>query len=112
MDEKANRVQIANISIQDADTEVSWAFPKGVQWFTLQSRDGAAIRLATESGLVASSQPPYFTVKTDNAWDEKQLRVNIRQGLKLFFACAAAGKVIEVIMGVYDPEAEDEKRWQ
>lgn len=101
--EDANNIKIANIDIPVADKEVDWALPQGCRWFTMQSRDGTAIRVAVNAGLVANSQPPYFTIKLDNQWDEKQLGVDIRHGFPLYFACSSAGKVVEVIMGIYDP---------
>lgn len=103
MDEKANKIVIANIPMPKADTEYNWALPKGCRWFTLQVRDETAMRIAVEAGHVASFEPPYFTIKPDTGWDERQLDVEIRYGLPLYFACGSAGKVVEVIMGVYDP---------
>jgi len=104
MDERANKIVIANIPIPKADKEVPWALPKDCRWFTLQVRDGTAIRVAVESGHVAKLEPPYFTIKTDNSWDERFLDVDMRYGLPLYFACGVAGKVVEAIMGVYDPD--------
>ena len=100
--ENANRVQIANLKLVEADKEYNWAIPHGCQWFTMQSRTGAAIRIAVTSGLVADKHPPYFTVKTDNSWDERQLKVDLRKGLDLFFASSTAGEVLEVLLGVTD----------
>jgi len=68
---RANKIVIANINIPEADKEVPWALPKNCRWFTMQVRDGTAIRMAVESGHVASSEPPYFTLLTDNSWDER-----------------------------------------
>ena len=101
--EKANKVLIANLIMPEADKEYNWALPKNCRWFTLQARGGALIRVAVEAGHVASSAPPYFTIKVDNSWDEKQLDVDTRYGLPLFFACGSAGETIEAIMGIYDP---------
>ena len=104
--ERADKVLIANVDIPQANKEVAWALPKNCQWFTLQTRDGTPIRLAVESGHVANSQPPYFTLKADNAWDERYLDIDTRYGLKLFFACSLAGKVVEAILGIYDGGGE------
>lgn len=103
MDEKANKILIANIKMPKADKEYNWALPKNCRWFTLQVRDGTALRVAVESGHVANSEPPYFTIKMDNSWDERLLEVDLRYGLPLFFACGSAGKTVEAIMGIYDP---------
>ena len=102
--ERANKVLIANIPIPDANKEVPWAIPKDCQWFTLQTRDGTAIRVAVESGHVANSQPPYFTIKAYGEWDERYLNIDLRYGLSLFFACSLAGKIVEVIMGIHEEE--------
>lgn len=104
MEERANKILIANVNIPEADKEVPWAIPKNCRWFTLQVRDGTSIRIAVESGKVANSQPPYFTIPTNNSWDERYLDVDLRYGLPLYFACSSASKVVEVIMGIYEPE--------
>lgn len=108
MEEKANRIVIANVHLTKANKEYNWALPKNCRWFTLQVRDGTAFRIAVETGHVASSEPPYFTIKADNSWDERYLDVDIRYGLPLFFACSSAGKVVEAIMGIYDPSVGGE----
>lgn len=108
MEERANRILIANLPMPVADKEYNWALPKNCRWFTLQTRNGAAIRVAVETGHVASSEPPYFTIKPDNSWDERYLEVDIRYGLPLFLACSSAGEVMEAIMGVYDPSVGGE----
>ncbi len=102
-DEKANSIRVANIAIPVADKEVPWSLPTGCRWFTLQVRDGTALRIAYESGKVANSQPPYFTLKADNQWDEKHFEVDSPHGVQLYFACASAGKMVEVLLGIYDP---------
>lgn len=102
--EKANRIQIANIPMPDADTEYPWALPKNCRSFVLHTRDGTAIRVAVEADLVADSHSPYFTVKANTSLSSDELKVEVKYGLKLFFACGSADKTIEAIMGVYDPE--------
>ena len=104
---QANRLQIANIDLPVADKEETWAVPKGCQWFNMQTRDGAEIRMSTIAGHAAGKKPPYFTVKPDIAWDEKQLLVKINQGLVLFFASSVAGKTVEILLGIYDPSLEE-----
>ena len=106
--DKANKIVMANIDIPRANEEVPWAIPKGCIWFTLQVRDGTAVRVAVESGKVASSQPPYFTLKADNSWDERTFGIDPRHGFPLFLACSTASKVVEVMLGIYDPEVGGE----
>ena len=104
MEESANKIVIANVPMPKADKEYPWALPKNCRWFTLQVRDGAVMRIAVESGKVADSHPPYFRLKADSSWDERQLNIDMRYGLPLYFACGSAGKTVEVIMGVFDPD--------
>ena len=102
MERAANKILIANITMPEANKEYSWALPQGCQWFTLQVRDGTPIRIAFESGHVANSEVPYFTLLANNAWDERQFQVDISHGLPFYFACSIAGKVIEALLGIYD----------
>lgn len=106
MGENASRILIANVPLVIANREYTWAIPQGCQWFTMQSRTGATIRLAVVSGLVATSQPPYFTVKADNSWDERQLGVGTKQGITLFFASSTAGEILEILLGISDGGVE------
>ncbi|GAG77699.1 unnamed protein product [marine sediment metagenome] len=105
-DKKANRVLVANIPMPVADKEYVWSLPKGCKWFTLHVRDATAARIAFKTGHVANSVEPYFTLKANTSWDEKYLEVDISRGLPVFFACAGAGKVVEVVLGVYDDNLE------
>ena len=102
---QANKIQMANIQIARANEEVPWALPKNCVWFTLQVRDGTALRIAVEAGHVANSEPPYFTLKADNAWDEKEFNVVPEHGFQLYLACSDANKMVEVMIGVFEEEA-------
>lgn len=106
MEEKANKILITNITMTAADTEYSWAVPKNCVWFTLHVRDNTQVRIAAEAGHVAGSQPPYFTLKSNSAWNGEDLKVNVKTGVPLFFASASADKVVEVIIGIYEPELD------
>lgn len=106
MDEKANKILIANITMVTADTEYPWAVPKNCIWFTLHVRDNSAVRIATEAGHVALSQPPYFTLKSNSAWNGEDLKISLKTGVPLFFASDGTGKVVEVIVGIYEPELD------
>lgn len=101
-EEKVNKILIANLKIEKANTEYPWALPKGTKWFTLQVRDGTAVRVAVESGHVANSEPPYFTLKANSAWDERYFNINSKYGFPLYFACASAEKFVEMLIGIYD----------
>jgi hypothetical protein len=47
-------------------------------------------------------------LKANTAWDERDLVVDALRGHPLYFACASAGKVVEVFLGIYDPKTEVE----
>ena len=108
MEEQANKILVANIKMPSANTEYPWAVPKGCVWFSLHVRDNTAVRIATKSGHVASSEPPYFTLKSNSAWNGEDLKVSIKSGIPLYFASASTGKVVEVIIGIHEPELGSE----
>lgn len=101
MDEKANKVRVANIDIPTANTWTPWALPKGCRWFTLQTRDGTKVKISR-----SPKGGTYFTLKADTSWDEKDFKVDSKLGYPLYFSCAKAGEVVEVILGVYEEEEE------
>lgn len=90
----SRRPAVKNLHMTVANTEYSYQFPKGVKKFTLHCRDGTAFRLAFETGKVALPTEPYFTVLANVAYNEDNLDV---EELHIYFACAAATKVIEII---------------
>lgn len=92
---EAGKPSIANIEMPSANTEYSHMLPKGCKKFLLHSRDGTAFRLAFEQGKVATSTPPYFTIKANTAYSEDNL--DIREDTWFYFACASTGKVVEII---------------
>jgi len=106
MEERVNKVAVANVIMTTADKEYQWSAPKGCVWFTLHVRDNTEVRLAMTSGHVASSEPPYFTLKSNSAWNTDRLKIVVSTGMLVFFACASAGKVIEVLIGIYDPDLD------
>lgn len=103
MDEKANRILIANISITAANKEAPWAIPRGCIWFTMQCRTAVDVRIAVEAGKVASSEPPYLTMKSGTSWDEHDLGIDIQTGHPIFFAAASA-VVVEIVIGIHREE--------
>lgn len=105
MNNLANTMTMANVDLKNSEKEETWTVPKGCQWFTLQSRSGKPIRMALISGNALSSQPPYFTIKTDNSWDERSFNIQSLEGLVLFFACDEV-ETLEVLLGIYDPIKE------
>jgi hypothetical protein len=83
-----------------ADTEYAYTFPVGTKAFVMHTRGGAAVRLSTEPGVVASgTQDPRFTLKANTAYDQEDLLIP-DTGQTFYFACAVAGEVLEIIVGV------------
>ena len=91
------RIQVANIYTRAANTEAPFALPKNCKWYTMQCRTAVAVRIAFESGHVASSEPPYYTMKSGAVLKEDDL--DIPRGQPMYFAAASA-VTIEVMMGV------------
>jgi len=105
MEKEVNEIRVLNIPLETADKEYEVYFPKGTQFFTLHTRDGTAIRLSHEEGKVNASDPPYWTLKANTSWSED--RLYIIRNLRLYVACGTAAKVVEVIVGLYNPELEE-----
>lgn len=97
------KFSIINIEMPSADTEYWWQLPRNCKWFTLQVRDGTAIRIATLADKVAKSNPPYFTLKANATWSEDDLDIT-SEDIFLYFACGSTGKVIEIFVGLKEEE--------
>ena len=105
MEELANKLLIANVPMPTANKEETWAVPKNCVWFALHSRGNTALRLAVAPGHVASSEPPYFTLKANSIWNGEYFGIRVKSGVPLYFACASA-ETLEVLMGVHEPKEE------
>ena len=93
--EKANRIQIANIAVP-ATTETPWALPKGCVWLTLQCRSAVDVRIAFEAGQTTDR---YLTLKAGTSWDEHDLDIRERQPIYFY---AASAVVVEAFLGIYE----------
>lgn len=78
------------VTMTTQNTEYSQALPAGTKKFTIISRDGTPFRLAYVTGKVAAPTDPYRTL---TAKGEDNLNL---ASLTLYFACSAAGKVVEI----------------
>lgn len=85
---------VYNVTMTNADTEYEQALSANTKKFLIQTRDGTAFRLAFVTGKVATPTAPYFTVRANNAYWEDLIKPST---LTLFFACASAAKIIEII---------------
>jgi len=88
----ATKPTIYNVTMTLADTEYSQALPAKTKKFTIHTRDGTAFRLAYETGKVATPTEPYFSIPASAIKSED----NLTTAVTLYFACAAAAKVIEI----------------
>lgn len=85
---------IANVPLTIANTQYPYQFPAEVKGFTFHCRTSFAIRYAYREGLVADSQPPYFTLKANTAKSQDDLKS--RGALRIYFASAEAAVVVEI----------------
>ena len=85
---------IYNVTMANADTEYSQALPDSTKKFLIHTRDGTAFRLAFETGKVATPTAPYFTIPTGASYNEDLIQPS---SLTLYFGCASAGKIVEII---------------
>lgn len=102
---EVNDIRVLNFPMATADKEYEIYLPKGTQFFTLHVRDGTAIRLASQQGKVSGSENPYWTHKANTSWYED--RFLFLRNLRLYAACGSASKVVELIVGLYDPKLEE-----
>ncbi len=82
-----------------ANVEVPFQFAIGTKSFIIHARNGNAVRMATQQGVVAASQEPYFTLKAGTVYTQDDLLIrDFTQ--KFYFACSVASEVLEIIQGV------------
>ena len=84
---------IYNVTMTSADTEYNQALPANVKKFLIHTRDGTAFRVAFITGKVATPTAPYFTVLTNDAYYEDDIKASVT----LYFGCASAAKIAEII---------------
>ena len=82
-----------NVTMTNADTEYSQALPANTKKFLIHTQDGTAFRIAFVTGKVATPTAPYFTVLANDAYYEDGIKASIT----LYFGCASAGKIVEII---------------
>jgi len=86
---------IANLDMPTANTEYEYQVPAHTKKLLCQCRDGTAFRLAFEKSKVATSTPPYFSVRVNSVYYEDNLDTEL--GLIMYFAGAGTAKAIEII---------------
>lgn len=83
-----------NVTMTLANTEYSQALPANATRFSLQCHTNFAIRFAYETGRVAAPIAPYSICKAGWNYYEQDIDAT---GRTLYFACANAAQVAEVI---------------
>jgi hypothetical protein len=84
---------IYNVTMTNANTEYSQALTNCKKFIILMRENDTAFRIAFVTGKVATSTVPYFTVPEGSSYDED----NINFTGTIYFACASAGKTIQII---------------
>lgn len=84
---------VYNVTMTLADTEYSQALPANCKAFTIKCQDGTAFRMAYVTGKVATPVAPYKTMFAMTVKSEDNLYLASQT---IYFACASAGKVIEI----------------
>lgn len=92
--------EILNVTMTDADTQYSQALPANCKYVSIQTRDGTAVRIAFETGKVAASTAPFFTIRANSAYNvPESINPCLTPGVALtvYAACAEAGKILELV---------------
>lgn len=92
--ESSNTPVISVVTLTNADTEYSYTMPADTRKFTIQARESADVRIAFESGKVATSTDPYLTLKAGNVWWED----HIDSETTIYFASSSAGTHVEILI--------------
>jgi len=90
---------IENVTMTNADTEYSYALPANCKRVTLSVQDGDSsfnIRLAFETGKVATPTAPYLQYKGNVEFDSDLLKMSATPG-NIYFGCSSAGKVMQIL---------------
>jgi len=89
---------IVNLELPTANEERAWLPPKGCKRFTLQARNGNALRIARLPNKAGGAENPYFNLGASISWSEANL--DIKQEVVFYFACGTAAEVVEIMVGV------------
>jgi len=87
---------ILNVTLTNADTEVTLAIPANCFYFTWQCRTAFAVRFAWETGKVAGPTAPYMTLKSGAVSNSPVAEDTGAVGQNLFLASSEAAVVVEM----------------
>lgn len=90
---------IVNHTMTNADEEHFEVLPENCKQWIMHTRDETSFRFAFETGHVATPVEPYFTIPASKSLGMGDFFNSTQSGdrVTLYFASAAAGKVIELI---------------
>ena len=94
--------KIFNLTLTAANTEYNIELPENTRKFLAHTRDESIFRLAFESGKVAGSVAPFFTVLANcRYWEDLIQAIDVKEkAITLYFAGPNAGRIIELIAWV------------
>lgn len=89
--------QIFNITMTTANQEYNQPLPANCKRYSIGTQDGTPIRYAFVTGKVATPTAPYYQTLS-NQIDEENIDPSAT--LTLYFACATAGKIVQIVAWV------------
>lgn len=87
---------VENLTLTNANTQYSYGLPTNCHYFSFWCRTAVDLRWAFETGIVATPTGDYLTCLAGMAFNSPEKLV-IAPGLTLYFACATAGTVVEIL---------------
>lgn len=92
--ESSKTPTILNVSVPNADTEVSQALASGTKRFTIKVRGSAQMKLAYSSG---QSGLVYLTLPPGTSYEESELSLT---GVTLYFQTNKTNQTVEIVQWV------------
>jgi len=89
---------IYNKTLTTANTEYSQVITPGTKKITVQCRTNYAVRIAYETGKVAGSTAPYFTMKSGAVYWEDNLAATMDNPVTIYLASSQAGVIVEILV--------------
>ena len=82
------------VTLTTTNTEYIWKSRGRLQQVIFQVRDATALRFAFETGKVAGSTDPYFTLKANGVMTFDGMDVG--GTMWIYFAATGTGKIVEI----------------
>ncbi len=101
---------ISELEMTLANKEYSIQLPVGCTFIKIQSRDGGAFKLATKQGVVAETNPGFWSNKASVANGENSpifILENFKlTKIKMLYVAAITKRILEITMGFSPPEVQ------